>query len=65
MKSKNNKPLLKLKKKIKRKNWIMTRKNQFRVVSLSILKNTPFSEQAFVTDSFMAGDGFLLNAHVS
>lgn len=36
----------------------MTRKNLTWVVSLSILKNTPFSETSFVTDSFMAEMAF-------
>lgn len=54
----NNKPLLKFFLKKKRKNWIMTRKNLTWVVSLSILKNTPFSETSFVTDSFMAEMAF-------
>lgn len=53
----NNKPLLKFKKN-KRKNWIMTWKNLIWVVSLSILKNTPFSETSFVTDCFMAEMAF-------
>lgn len=54
----NNKPLLKFFLKKKRKNWIMTWKNLTWVVSLSILKNTPFSETSFVTDSFMAEMAF-------
>ena len=49
----NNKPLLKFKKKNKRKHWIMTWK-----ISLGILKNTPFNETSFVTDSFMAEMAF-------
>ena len=49
----NNKPLLKLKKKIKGNTGSWHGK-----ISLGILKNTPFNEISFATDSFMAEMAF-------